>query len=98
MSYLYPPTVTTPLDQMDEYELDVVHGDRFMCDECGAYPRTADVYRHVRDECPAANGAAGYARATLYTDLPLPPAGVTDQYRAEWINARRRDEVTDGRA
>ena len=31
---------------------------------------------------------------TPNTDLPLPPAGVTDQYRAEWMNARRRDEAT----
>ncbi|QGJ93628.1 hypothetical protein J1771_gp74 [Gordonia phage MelBins] len=90
MSYLYPPTVTTPLDEMDVYELDVVHGDRVMCDECGAYPRTAEVYRHVRDECPATNGAAGYQRATLYHDDPAPPAGVTEQYAREWANERQR--------
>ncbi|QGJ95855.1 hypothetical protein J1770_gp70 [Gordonia phage EMoore] len=90
MSYYYPATVTTPLDQMDSYELDVAHGDRVMCDQCGGYPRTHEVYRHVRDDCPATNGAAGYRAALDHHDDPDVPPGVTEQYAREWTNERRR--------
>lgn len=88
-AYLYPPTVTTALDQLDDYDRDP---DIDECGDCGAFINTAELWRHARSGCPAFHGAAGYQRATLYADLPLPPNGVTAQYRAEWMNARTHDQ------
>ncbi|URC17687.1 hypothetical protein SEA_TARDUS_72 [Gordonia phage Tardus] len=90
-AYLYPPTIRGPLDQLDEYDRNPNIDE---CGDCGAFINTRELWRHRGSGCPAFHGAAGYARATLYTDRPLPPAGVTAQYRAEWLNARNADQET----
>ena len=88
-SYYYPPTVRGPLDALDDLE---ARDDMHMCDDCGGYTRTDQLWRHSQDRgCPAFDGAAGYDRATLYAEFPPAPAGVTTRYAQQWNAARTRD-------